>query len=101
MQLSVVSIGITAAILWGGFTLFAGLINLAAPPYASEYLQVMSSLHPGLPLPASLGGVLAAAVAGLSDGMVAGLLFSWIYNGLAGLVTAEGKLKGAPLSRGI
>ena len=40
MVLSVRSLAITSALLWGGGVLFVGLVNLAAPSYGTVFLAV-------------------------------------------------------------
>lgn len=101
VQVSPMVLAVTSGVLWGGFTLVIGLMNLAVPSYAADYLRLMSSFHPGLSLPGSPGNTLAGAAAGITDGLIAGYLFGWIYNKLMDLLAAEPKLKAPPLSRGI
>ena len=47
MTLSVKSLAIVSALLWGGGVLFVGLVNLAAPSYGTAFLQCVSSVYPG------------------------------------------------------
>jgi hypothetical protein len=47
MTISVRSLAITSALLWGGAVLFVGLINLATPTYGAAFLQGVSSIYPG------------------------------------------------------
>ena len=84
MGLSIRSITLTCALLWGGCLLLVGLINLAAPSYGDEFLRMMSSVYPGADTARTLGSVVSGAIYGFVDGAIAGCLFGWIYRGLMG-----------------
>ncbi len=47
MQLSAKALAIAFALMWGGAMLCVGVLNLAAPPYGSGFLDGMSSVYPG------------------------------------------------------
>ena len=47
MRVSVKGLTIALALLWGGCVLLVGVINLAAPAYGLNFLQLMSSIYPG------------------------------------------------------
>jgi hypothetical protein len=80
MRLSLKSMAISGALLWGGALLFVGLINLARPDYGVAFLEVMSSVYPWFHASRTIGDVLIATVDAFTDGAVAGLLFAWLYN---------------------
>lgn len=80
MTLSVRSLAIVSALLWGGGVLFVGLVNLAAPSYGSAFLQCVSSIYPGFHNSRSLLDVLVGTGYALFDGAVGGALFGWLYN---------------------
>jgi hypothetical protein len=80
MTLSVRSLAIVSALLWGGGVLFVGLINLAAPSYGAVFLQCMSGVYPGFHNSRTLLDVLVGTGYGLVDGAVGGALFGWLYN---------------------
>ena len=80
MRLSIKGLAIAAGLLWGGAILFIGLINLAAPAYGSNFLQMISSVYPGFHASRAFGDVLIGTVEGLADGAIAGFLFAWLYN---------------------
>ncbi len=101
MQLSVIGLAITLAIVWGGLTLVIGLINVAAPSYGADYLRLLSSFHPGISVSGTLGDALVAAAAAIIDGALAGVLVGGVYNWVAGLVAPEPKFVGPPLKKGI
>ena len=80
MKLSVKSLAIVSALLWGGGVLFVGLINLAAPSYATVFLQCVSSVYPGFHNSRHFFDVLVGTGYALCDGAVGGALFGWLYN---------------------
>jgi hypothetical protein len=84
MTLSVRSLAIVSALLWGGGILFAGLVNLAAPFYGSAFLQCVSSIHPGFHNSRTFVDVLVGTGYALFDGAVGGALFGWLYNSFSG-----------------
>jgi hypothetical protein len=80
MTLSVKSLAIVSALLWGGAILTVGLINLAAPSYGVVFLQCMSGVYPGFHNSRTLLDVLVGTGYGLVDGAIGGALFGWLYN---------------------
>ena len=80
MRLSIKSLAIACAVLWGGGILFVGLVNLASPSYGTVFLQWTSSIYPGFHNSRTFIDVLVGTGYGLVDGAVGGLLFGWIYN---------------------
>ena len=84
MRFSLKALAVVAALLWGGGVLFVGLVNLAAPSYGTMFLQCVSSVYPGFHNSRTFIDVLVGTGYALVDGAVAGLLFGWLYNLLAG-----------------
>jgi hypothetical protein len=84
MRLSLKGMTIAGGLLWGCAILFLGLINLARPTYALNFLQAISSVYPWFHASRSLGDVVIGALDAFVDGAIAGLLFGWLYNVFAG-----------------
>ena len=84
MTLSVRSLAIVSALLWGGGILFVGLVNLAAPSYGTAFLQCVSSVYPGFHDSRTFLDVLVGTGYALFDGAVGGALFGWLYNSFSG-----------------
>jgi hypothetical protein len=80
MTISVRSLAITSALLWGGAVLFVGLINLATPTYGAAFLQGVSSIYPGYHDSRHFLDVLVGTGYALIDGGVGGAVFGWLYN---------------------
>ena len=80
MRLSIKSLTMTAAILWGGAVLLAGIANLIWPSYAAAFLQVVDSIYPGYHAGQGFGSVIVGTLYAIVDGAMGGLLFGWIYN---------------------
>jgi hypothetical protein len=80
MRLSIRAIALAGSLLWGGAILLVGLLNLLAPGYGQNFLQVTSSVYPGFHDSHTIYSVLIGTLDGLVDGAVAGLLFAWLYN---------------------
>ena len=84
MRLSVKALAISAALLWGGGILSVGVVNLAAASYGTTFLEMTSSIYPGFHNSRTFLDVLVGTGYGLVDGAIAGLVFAWLYNILAG-----------------
>jgi hypothetical protein len=84
MKLSVKSLAIVAALLWGGCVLFSGLLNLVALSYGNAFLQCVSSIYPGFHNSRHFLHVLVGTGYALCDGAVGGALFGWLYNFFSG-----------------
>ncbi|MGE5851439.1 MAG: hypothetical protein ACM362_15025 [Candidatus Methylomirabilota bacterium] len=91
MRLSVSALAFTAAALWGGALLFCGIANALWPSYGGAFLQLMASVYPGYHATGSASSIVVGTLYAVLDGAVAGLLFGWIYNLVAG-----GKAAGNP-----
>ena len=84
MRLSIRSLTITAAILWGGSVFVVGVANVIWPTYGVAFLQLVASIYPGYDATGSAGSVIVGTLYGILDGAVGGLLFGWVYNCFAG-----------------
>ncbi len=84
MTLSIKSLAITSALLWGGGVLFVALVNLAVPSYGTAFLQCVSSGYPGFHNSRHFLNVLVGTGYALFDGAVGGALFGWLYNSFCG-----------------
>ena len=80
MRLSAKAVAIVSAILWGGGILVAGLVNVAFPSYAVNFLHGLSSIYPGFRASRSVLDVLVGTGYGIVDGAVGGFLFALLYN---------------------
>lgn len=84
MKLSLKAFALTAGILWGGSILLVSIGNLMWPPYGGAYLAFAASVYPGFEPGTGAGSVVIGTVYGVVDGAIAGLIFAWLYNKLAG-----------------
>ncbi len=80
MKLSIRSLTITSAILWGGSVFVIGVANVIWPTYGVAFLQLVASIYPGYHATESFGSVIVGTLYGILDGAVGGLLFVAIYN---------------------
>ena len=84
MKLSLKSLTITAAVLWGISFFLVSVANLIWPPYGAAFLNAMSSLYPGYESIGTFGSVIVGTLYALLDGAVGGAVFAWLYNIFAG-----------------
>lgn len=84
MRLSIKGLTLSCGLLWGGALLCVGLIRLASPSYAAEFVAEISSIYPGYHGGTGLGDVLLGAVYGVIDGALGGFFFGWLYNLFSG-----------------
>jgi hypothetical protein len=82
MTLNAKALAYAGAALWGGSFLLVGLINLSAPPYGLEFLELMASLYPGYTADRTFESVLVGTGYALVDGALGGWLLGWLYNRL-------------------
>ena len=80
MKLSVKSLTITAAVLWGGACLLVSVLNVIWPNYGGAFLEVISSIYPGYEVTGTLGSVIVGTLYAMLDGAVGGTVFGWVYN---------------------
>ena len=80
MRLSVRGCAAAFGALWGGAVLATGLINLAAPSYAREFLKALRSVYPGFRYSRTASDVLVGAGYAILDGAAAGALYAVAYN---------------------
>jgi len=84
MKLSLKSLTITVAVLWGGSFLVVSGANLLWPPYGAAFLEIMSSLYPGYEVAGTPGSVFVGTLYAILDGAIGGALFAGIYNCFSG-----------------
>ena len=87
MKLSIKSLGLAGAVLWGGAILLCGLANLIWPSYAAGFLQGISSIYPGFHASRTLADVMVGTCYAVVDGGVGAMFFGWLYNLLAAKTT--------------
>ena len=87
MKLNVKAMTITVAIVWGVSVFLVGVINLIWEGYGQLFLDCIASLYPGYKATASIGDVIVGTLYALLDGAIAGAIFAWLYNVLAGACT--------------
>jgi hypothetical protein len=80
MRLSIRGVMFTTGLLWGGCILCVGLVHLAFPGYASDFLAGISSIYPGFHGGRSFGDVIVGTAYALVDGGLGGVFFAWLYN---------------------
>ena len=83
MKLSIKSLTISLALLWGLTILFVSFLDYLWPPYGKAFLEVMSSVYPGYKAAGTLGSVVVGTLYAIVDGAVGGALFAWLYNTFA------------------
>ena len=80
MKLSIKATALATGCFWGGSILLVGLINLAWPSYGVAFLDISRSIYPGYGASAGVGGLIVGTLYGAVDGMVIGVILSWLYN---------------------
>lgn len=86
MKLSPAALALTAGVLWGGAILVIGGVGLAVPGYGDAVLSLVASIYPGYEHDGSLSDLLLGSGYAFFDGLVGGLVFALLYNGIAGLL---------------
>jgi hypothetical protein len=89
MRLSVRGLALAAGLLWGGSILGVGLLAAwwgvrEGSYYGQDFLLMVASLYPGFRGVPEYGDALTGGAYGLLDGLIAGALFAWLYNLVAG-----------------
>ena len=82
MTLNSKALAYAGAALWAGSFLLVGLINLSAPSYGLELLELLSSLYPGYTVDRTIESVFVGTGYALVDGAASGWVFAWLYNRL-------------------
>lgn len=84
MSLNIKALAITGGILWGACCLLVGILNLIFPSYGVAMLELSGSIYPGYGGPGGFGSVIVLTLYAVLDGAVAGAIFAWLYNSVAG-----------------
>jgi len=82
MRFSVIALGVTAALFWGGAMLVVTTAALVWPNFGRTFLEVVSSIYPGYHPGPSIGSVITGTLYAVVDGAVGGAVFAWLYNWL-------------------
>lgn len=80
MKLSLKGLAIASGLVWGAALLCVGLTNLAVPTYGTSFMQAMSSVYPWYHGSRTIADIVIGTLDAFVDGVVAGLLFGWLYN---------------------
>jgi hypothetical protein len=83
-KLDLPAMAAAGGLLWGAAVLFVGLLSTVLPSYGREFLAVLSSLYPLYSNTGSFPDLLIGVVIAAVDGGIAGLVFGWLYNRIAG-----------------
>ena len=83
MKLSIRSLALTSAILWGLAMLAMGVANLRWGNYGQQFLQTMSSVYPGYHGTRRITEIVLGTLYGAVDGLIGGAVFAWLYNQFA------------------
>ncbi len=84
MRLNVTALAATAGLLWGAAILIVAVANSVCPDYGRAFLELAASIYPGYQPGPSIGSMAIGTLYGVLDGAVAGAVFAWLYNLLAG-----------------
>ena len=79
MDLSIRAVGFTAAIFWGALMLCIASAN-AAWGYGGAFLTLMDGLYPGYTHDGTIWSLIVGTLYAVVDGLVAGVIFGWLYN---------------------
>ncbi len=88
MSFNIKAMAVVGGIMWGGVFLLMGLANLMFPTYGVVFLEFGDSIYPGYTAQAGFGSVIVATLYALVDGVICGAVFGWLYNMVAGRLTA-------------
>ncbi|UCC72508.1 MAG: bacteriophage holin [Gemmatimonadota bacterium] len=89
MRLSIKALALTLGIIWAAAVFLVGVCNLIWPSYGTSFLQLAASIYPGYEL-GGFGSVIVGTLYAFVDAVVAGAIFAWLYNKLAGSRGAAG-----------
>ncbi len=82
MKIDIKAMALTWAILWGAIVLLMGIANLIWSGYGHAFLEMLSSWYPGYNAAPSIGEVIIVTLYAIVDGLIGGVIFSWLYNRL-------------------
>ncbi|MFZ3210421.1 MAG: bacteriophage holin [Terriglobales bacterium] len=80
MKVNTKALALACAILWGAAMLVMTLANLLWGSYGQDFLQLMASVYPGYHASRSIGEVIVGTLYGVTDGLIGGAVFAWLYN---------------------
>ena len=84
MKLDLKAMTITASVFWAIAVFFVGIANVISPEYGKAFLQVLASIYHGYDASGSMGDLIVGTLYALVDGAIAGFVFAWLYNLIAG-----------------
>ena len=84
MKLNIKALSVSLAILWSAAVFIVGLASLIWPTYGRAFLEMLASIYPGYHAAGTFGDMIAGSLYALVDGAIAGLVFGWLYNLIAG-----------------
>jgi len=83
MKLSIKAFALASGLIWAAAVLVTGVINLNSPGYGEHFLNMVSSIYPGYDVSPAMASVLIGTAYAFVDGLVGGVVFSWLYNKLS------------------
>ena len=84
MKLNLKALSVALAILWAAAVFIVGLANLIWPTYGKTFLEMLASIYPGYHAAGTFVDMISGSLYALVDGAIAGLIFGWLYNLIAG-----------------
>lgn len=81
MKLNIKAFSLTCAIIWAVLIILIAVIYKLTGSYARLFLDLLISIYPWTSL--SCKGLTLLAIWGFVDGLICGLVFSWLYNLMA------------------
>ena len=91
MKLNLKAMTVAVAVLWAGAVFIVGVANLIWPAYGKAFLEMLASIYPGYHAAGTFGDAIAGSLYALVDGAIAGLVFGWLYNLIAGSRQTEAR----------
>ncbi len=83
MKFNIKALALACAILWGAAVLLVALVNLINGAYGQHFLEMLSSCYPGYHAARSIVQVVIVTLYSITDGLICGAIFGWLYNWLA------------------
>ena len=84
MKLSIKAFALSASILWGTALFVVISSNMIFPGFAVDFLRIVSSIYPGYQHGTGVSSIIIGSLYGVVDAGIAGAIFAWLYNHLAG-----------------